>query len=560
MNIQRNNNENSMDRINNRNNYSLYNNNNININNYQDIFRPKKLSPNLSSFHKRISENMLLNKKSIIYVKPKANKLNIKKEIINREKNKDLNILNDSNYSNSIYNQTFKPNPNNIFSNIFNNVKPINDNNVYNKQISNSFAIKNTNDESSPNKQKPKTKNHARHISDLAKEIIDNANINMNQKQIIQKENDFNSNTTDDNNNNDNEINNFENSENENRNINEIIGDEDLIEETIIKDICTYDKKLWVFIKYVISPKAKQNFLKMKIKRLKQEKDSKNIFLNKDLNSLKLMSTDSIELISTAPKLDTYKHSLFSTDKMMKEITEEKESFIQDDDFITKISNMIGILEDLSKQYILYFYYNFFNIINSIPKNHNNIDNKSININNVFQNGDENGNKTNKIKEKESLKRKLFPEENIKNDINSLNTKEEKVDKNYNSKNPEIEMKKQNKLKKILIKKSNNFMRIYLNVWKKNENNNSKDNNNNNKDIEKSKIKDKELEETKKEVNEKRKEQINNIRNNLINNTIENNKKMDKNIINNENKEEVEYEEEQEEEDDDDDKEEKKEI
>jgi hypothetical protein len=297
-NKERKNKEKYLDKIKNKNknNYSLYNNNKyMSVNKSQDFLKSNKLSLNLSSYHKKNNGNMLLNKKSIIYIKPKSNKFSLKKEIIKKEKENDLNgsIDNNSNYPNSIHNKTFVNNSNNAFSNIFNMKKQFNDNIVYNIQNNNSFTLNNINKEHSPIKPKSNSKKHSRNISDLAKEIIDNANINMSQKEMKSKENEFNSNTDDDNNNN-NEINNFDN-----RNINEIIGNEDLFEEIIIKDICTYDKKLWVFIKYIISPKAKQNFLKIKIKRLKLLKDSKNIILNKELNQLKLKHTDSIELIST---------------------------------------------------------------------------------------------------------------------------------------------------------------------------------------------------------------------------------------------------------------------
>ena len=549
-NIKRNNFEKSVDTINDRNNYSLYSNNNININKSHENLLPYKYSPYLSSFHKRINENMIYNKKSIIYVKPKANKLNIKKEIIYKEKENDLNSLNDinSNYSNTIQNQTFKNNTKYIYSNIFNSKKPLNDNNiVYNSQNNQitSFSTKNINKKVTPTKPKPKYKNHARNISDLAKEIIDNANFNLSQKnKMKKKENDFFSNS--DENNNDNEINNFEISENENGNINETIGNDDLIEETIIKDICTYDKKLWVFIKYVISPKAKQNFLKMKIKRLKLMKDSKNIFINKELNSLQLMQTDSIELISNLSKYNSYnKYSFYSNDKMMKEISEEKESFIQDDDFNSKMSNMIGILEDLKKQYISYFYNYFFNLINSISNNGNNIEKKSNNANNIFKNGNENGYKINEVNEKENLKRNLYPEyeENYNNSQKAI---KEKFYKNNNNKNQDKEMKKQNKLKNILMNKLNNIKRYYLTKWKKKCNNNINDN----KDRESSEKKnseEKELDEGKKEFNKKNKEQKLN-RNNLISFPLKNNKKKDKHIIINENEEEIEYEKEEEDE------------
>ena len=151
----------------------------------------------------------------------------------------------------------------------------------------------------------------------------------------------------------------YDNSYNENK-INEIIGNEDLIEETIIKDICTYDKKLWVFIKYIISPKAKHDFLKMKIhKKSNLAKDSQNIFLNKELNNLKSIRTDSIELVENSNnQKNNYKKAI------LKEISEEKESNEQEEGNLNnKLSNMIDILEEFKKQNFLFFYKFFFNIL-----------------------------------------------------------------------------------------------------------------------------------------------------------------------------------------------------
>jgi len=59
-------------------------------------------------------------------------------------------------------------------------------------------------------------------------------------------------------------------------------------------------------IKYISSPLAKQNFIKMKVKRRLSIKNSGNEFINQELNSLKPSHTDSIELISPLSILDSH--------------------------------------------------------------------------------------------------------------------------------------------------------------------------------------------------------------------------------------------------------------
>ena len=401
--------DNSVDKINK--NYINNRNSYLNKNNSHDLLL-NKLSPRANSYHRKINDNF--NKKNIIYVKPKASKINLKRKVINKNNLINLNDINENNsnknYTNSFNNTTtFKNNSNYIYNNIFNNNKNVNDNIVYNTH-NDSIFIKNAEGFRSP--MKTKFKAHSKHISDLPIEPNNN-NLNDNKyKNLIYLN--INDNNSDDNNDN-----------NDNKNINEVIGNEDLIEETIIKDICTYDKKLWVFIKYIISPKAKQKFLKMKIKRLKSMKNSKNYYLNKELYSLKQIHTDSIELISPISKLNSYtKYNNFSYNKNMiiKEISEEKESVnnsnIQDDENLNnKLLNMVNILEDYKKRNYLYFYEYFFNILDFYTnENDDNKDNANVHKN-IFKNILNNFNYPNISNSSNKKKKKIknFSYENTKN-------------------------------------------------------------------------------------------------------------------------------------------------
>ena len=480
--------DNSVDKIKN-NRYS-----NKIMNKSHDNLVQNRLSPNSSTFHKNINDNM--NKKTIIYIKPKASKLNLKKIIINKEN--DLNNINENSsfkYSNTINNI----NSNYFYNNIFNNKKKINENIAYCVK-NNSFSLKNVEGLRSPNKSK--LKDHIRNISDLAQEVMDNVNLNDNKinNEINENSNRFY----------------YDNSDSENG-INEIIGNEDLIEETIIKDICTYDKKLWVFIKYIISPKTKQNFLK--IKRLRYIKSSKDKFLIKELNSLKSIHTDSIEIISPLSLLKSHKNNnIFLNNKKtaMKEISEEKESNdsnIQEENLNIKLSNMINILEEYKKQNFLFFYKFFFNLLNL--QNNNNIDSLTQNqvFKNIlqnFQNNNKNINNDENIyidnkntmdnnKNKELSKGNVFPDiyqensynYNYENDSSgNINIARKKLfdlnknkesSKRSNSTEPsvvnhnndkseikkKIEIKRKDKLNLIIMRK---FKKHYFMIWNKKKN------------------------------------------------------------------------------------------
>ena len=406
-----------------RNRYNYYNDNpfNANINRSQNNI--KEYSRKINNSYENRNANIKsysnfndisnLNRKPLIYVKPKP-KINLKRIVISKENKNSNNIkasktLNNfhtnmnnisiQNNSNYIYNNSLNPNNNNIKNNI----------NI-NKHNS-SFSIKNIEGLRSP----VKSRNHARNISDIAKDVIDNANINVSKKGNFKfGSKGFNNN-----------LSRYNDSSN-NIEVSEFMGKDDIIEETIIKDICTYDKKLWVYIKYISSSMAKQNFIKMKVKRRLSIKNSGNEFINQELNSLKPSHTDSIVLIPPLSILNAhFKYSDYSNKRKMniremKEISEEKESFnnsyAQDNETLkNNLINMMNILEGYNKKYHIYFEQNFFEILQ-----------------NKEQNNDEQNNTNHKIKD--TCRRNLFPENPKENNENE--------DENYFSDNINSEKKK----------------------------------------------------------------------------------------------------------------------
>ena len=153
-------------------------------------------------------------------------------------------------------------------------------------------------------------------------------------------------------------------------NDNDIDNDEndDTVEQTIIKDICTYDKKFSVFIKYVTSQKYEQSYMRLKFLKYK------NLYINHKLNYFERTHTDTITLKACYRNLKI----------MMNEISEEKESFnlsnFQDDEnSINKLIDMINIIELISKKNIYYFYRIFFDSLKyiSVCNNTKNIEGRN---------------------------------------------------------------------------------------------------------------------------------------------------------------------------------------
>ena len=493
----------SVDNINKRRNDFIYKNKN-NLNKSQDNSYSFNRRLNISNDRQKsnTSANNSVNKNSFVYIKPKA-KINLKQSL-NRNKSGANKSLNDKDGLSSILNES-------IFKNSINNT----DNKInYNALCNNSFNINSIDGLRSPIKS---NKYHTRNISDIAQEVIDNANLNTKKSNQKTENNGISDGNSDISNGND--------------NINE-----DVIEEIIIKDINTYDKRLSVFIKYIISQKAKQKFLKMKLQRrlknIKNEDDKKGMFL------LEFEHTDSFELIDPLAILNShFKYSEYSNQRKMemkevKEISEENESnnnsAEEDENNYHKLLKMINILEKYKNENILYFKEYFFDQISNCDKNinietltqrdiFNNIKNnfQTLEISNLSDN-DNNYNLSSFIKddnteddENENLKNnynktgenwkynlnnnllgkdKSFKNEeenyfsgNIKmvrkkllnfnkiNDIckkrNSVRVKIEKnkllknviKDKDPEAKKEEFELRRRNKLKLIILRKMNHF-------------------------------------------------------------------------------------------------------
>ena len=462
----KNNKENSVDKLNYKYNNSRYVYNNMNNNNLKE----NNKSNNSFISDKNISN---LKNKSLVYSKPKTKRLNLKRVIIKNENNN-----NSINYSNTINNI----NSNYIYNNIFSNNRNINKNEC--NSIKNKIGLR--------RKIKSNFLDDLRDISNFPSgDILDNNNNIINNRMFI---------------NNDNEI-------------NEVIGNDYLIEEIIIKNICTYDKKLSVNIKYIISPRTKENFLKRK-QRLR---NNNGFLLNNEFNYIKPIHTDSIEIISSSSTFNSdnnFINKKYKIKNIIKENYSSENSNLQDDNSKNnKILNIINIIEEYKNKNYLYFYKFFFNQLNNIYIKNNN---SELHRNNVFKNILDNFKNTDnkkllKIKNiyninkndivdeniyisdrKEHWKRNLFPDQskdnkeknnkkynndninimrkklldlNQKNNISSKrkNSIEEFINKIKNvkkkyDKNEQMELYKNKIIRNIIMRKYKNY---YFLIWKK---------------------------------------------------------------------------------------------
>ena len=249
---------------------------------------------------------------------------------------------------------------------------------------------------------------------------------------------------------------------------------DDTIEQTIIKDICTYDKKFSVFIKYVTSPKYEHSY--MRLKSLKY----KNLYLNHKLKYFGRTHTDSITLKACYRNLKI----------MMNEISEEKESFnlsnIQDDEnSLNKLISMINILEFFTKQNMFYCYQIFFNSLKYIStsfkskniERRNDRENKNINISKTYF----------KLKNKELLldsdinyKKKMVNVDLLNELFRRSNSVKENNKEFIFKNNLEIkdELKNNRELEKKIL-----LLKINLIKFSLNKNNLKLDNNSNHKDV-----------------------------------------------------------------------------
>ena len=261
------------------------------------------------------SVNNTLDNNSLIYSKPKI-KTNLKKAI-NKNKKFGIKSINNKDSLPSIENDLL------IKNNASNN---------------NPFILINNDSFTSPIKY---YKKHYRNISDIAQQVIDNASINTNNINYTKKEKNGFSDGVSDNSN-----------ENENTNADPI--------EEIMKYSYT-DKKLSIFVKYIISPKTKQKFLEMKLQRLeniKEKGDNKEIKIEE--------CTDSFQLNSPFSKINPYfRNSECSNHRKMemkevKEISEENDSIIEDENKNNMLLNITDILEKYKNKNILYLKDYFF--------------------------------------------------------------------------------------------------------------------------------------------------------------------------------------------------------
>ena len=340
-----------------------------------------KISPNISSFSKKSKEDILpdfnftdqiyMKQKPIIYIKPKQGTTNLKKILLSNEK--DTNDKNDLSKSEVSIKHIYKTIIKNKTENVFRDLNKTTNNNK--TDISNSLLIKKINSQRSPIKPKFIFKN----------DIFRNANKFINNNEGGKDKNDNNENN------------------------------KSVTKEIIVKNICSYDKKVWVSIKYIISETCKQEFSKIKVrKRLISLKDNKNIFLNCDSDSLKPVRTDSIELISPLSLLNAHIENNNDNDNDNDNIHDnDNDNNINndsnnDEDNVNNISNnlnnnsdnnskekiekLIDILQNYEKLNIFYFYHNFFDLLNS-PQSDSNLifsSPKDIfkNIKNNFENTD----------------------------------------------------------------------------------------------------------------------------------------------------------------------------
>ena len=284
----------------------FYRNNNSSLNKNKTENQDKNIHiKNISSFdidskNNGNNEFIYSKKKPVVYLKPKNPIVNMKKMIISNNK-QDINNKNNSNLKNiNLYTKVFKNN-----SLVINNQLYNNKNSFYNTEIINSILIKNVDNLKSPIKRKsPQTFGNIRNIYN-----------NKNDKTYIKAK----------------------------------ISDLNAIDELVIKDIVSYDRKLWVTIKYIISEELIKKYSKMKIrKKLLNLKDNNNIFLNNDLKLLKQSNIESVELIPPITKLNTHIEKF--NNKIS--IIEEKEEI----NFSNKIIDIIKIIQKCEKQNKFYFY------------------------------------------------------------------------------------------------------------------------------------------------------------------------------------------------------------
>ena len=378
-----------------RNDYNTNNNSNyrwteIKNNHFKNISSFDRLSKNnsINEYNTNFNDNNSI-KKTIIYVKPKATIGTLKKLLISKDK-ESVNSKNNANNKSLLYNKNLINKSGHFFNELKDN-KNIN----YNTNTFSSLLLKNNNDLNNKVKSNTPYKNENNKIT--------HNNYNNNNK--------------------------FKNSFDRLRNKKEI-------QESIIKDISTYDKRISVRIKYISSENSIKKFSKMRIRRkLSNLKDNRNIFLNNELKLLKPSVAESIQLIPPLTLLNT--HIMNGSNKFGVIIEENGFNDYNDyNDFKQLIIKLFNIIENYKKKNVLFFYKEFFDILKAnlitssqkkifedIKNSFKNLDNTDISnvSNDLIQNNDteiNNDNNSNNSKTKNNNNKKLCLRRNLFRDMN----------------------------------------------------------------------------------------------------------------------------------------------
>lgn len=212
---------------------------------------------------------------------------------------------------------------------------------------------------------------------------------------------------------------------------------DDNLEQIIVKDIFTYDKRLFVFIKYLSSESLNDKYTKMKIKRkMINLNDNKNKFRNKECRLLKPIKLEQIEII---PPITSLKPKIKDNNNKIGIILEEKEDY----NFSYKILEMIKAIQKFEKLNKFYIYKYFFDILKIIhksdiitlakmvPNNFQKLNDLNIkaNSNIIFEdnkneienyNNSENNNRNLKLRKKNHIKNRLWKRNIFLNAENSF--------------------------------------------------------------------------------------------------------------------------------------------
>ena len=124
---------------------------------------------------------------------------------------------------------------------------------------------------------------------------------------------------------------------------------ENNLSEIIVKQLQSIDKRINIFIKYIISETDIKKFIKEKIRRkIVSLNKYRNIFINNDIDILQPVTTDSFDL---GPVI-----TILKTDIKNNEIN----NIYLNNTKKEKLINMLNIISLLYQKYILYFYDVFF--------------------------------------------------------------------------------------------------------------------------------------------------------------------------------------------------------